>query len=480
MWTIHLIEAAILAYLAWVVVATGTLLTQRRSPTATLSWLFAFIALPFVSGLFYIVFGPRRLQRRRLRYGLARRSLGGPITEYIRSSSSETKPRLSADAAGLAMVASRLGQGDPTFASSVKLMDTGAQYLAALERAITEARHHVHCEYYIWEPDRVGAHFRDLLTEACRRGLTVRVLIDGVGSRAAKRAFWAPLREAGGEVRRFNRLGLSIGRLNFANFRTHRKIVVCDGAVGFLGGKNLHDSVSATHSGKGAWRDTHVRIEGEPVRRLQRIFLENWMYTGGKFVLDMESVKRYFPAAREPRGKAVQLLASGPDDDRFPLHAFFLAAISTARYRVWITTPYFVPDEPLEYAMRVAVLRGVEVQLIVPHKGDSKIVTAASRTYCDALGAAGVNVFEFGPPMLHAKTLVVDDTMALVGTANMDNRSFRLNFEVAAAFYDKDVIDEVAAHFAADRKMARAFRKRRGTPMAAMLESIARLTSPVL
>lgn len=480
MWDTSLLILVLVAYLGFVVVATGTLLTQRRAPAATLAWMFAFIALPFVSGLYYIVFGPRRLQRRRLRYGLARQSLGAPITQYIRSSSCTTKPQLSADASGLAKVVSRLGQGDPTFATGVKLMDTGEQYLAMLEHAIAAARHHVHCEYYIWEPDRVGARFRDLLVDAAKRGVKVRVLVDGVGSRAAKNAFWKPLREAGADVRRFNRLGLSLGRLSFANFRTHRKIVVCDGAVGFLGGKNLHDPVSATVSGKGAWRDTHVRIEGEPVRRLQRIFLENWMYSNGKFILDLENVKRYFPPAMQAHGKAVQLLASGPDDERFPLHAFVLAAISTARYRVWITTPYFVPDEPLEYALRIAVLRGVEVQVIVPHEGDSRIVTFASRTYCDALGNAGVNVFEYGPPMLHAKTMVVDDTMAMVGTANMDNRSLRLNFEVAAAFYDKDVIGEIAAQFAADRKVARPFRKRRGAKTAALLESVARLASPVL
>ena len=475
------LDIALAVYFAWVLAATGTILMQRRAPAATLSWIFAFVALPFVSGLYYVLFGPRRLHRRRLRYGIARKSLASQVTEYIRSSCCQVKPQLNADAAGLAKVVSRLGQGDPTFASSVKLLDTGDIYIAALERAIVSATHHIHCEYYIWEPDAVGTRFRDLLTAAARRGVIVRVLIDAVGSRAAKASFWEPLHEAGGTVLRFNPLRLtSPGSLNFANFRTHRKIVVVDGFAGFMGGKNLHDPVSATTSGKGAWRDMHARIDGEPVRRLQRLFLENWTYAGGKFVLDMESVKRYFPPAKEGRGKAVQILASGPDDDRYSIHAFYLAAISTARYRIWITTPYFVPDEPLEAALRIAVLRGVEVHLIVPVKGDSRLVTAASRTYCEALGTAGVQVYEYGPPMLHAKTMVVDDTMATVGTANLDNRSFRLNFEVAAAFYDKDVIDEVAAQFQEDRKLARNFRKRRSDRVQALFESIARLSSPVL
>lgn len=473
-------QIALVLYFPWVVVATWTILQQRRSPAATLSWIFAFVALPFVSGLYYVVFGPRRLQRRRLRYGLARRSIAGQIQEYIRSSASTVKPQLSPDAAAMAKVVSRLGQGDPRFATAVKLLDTGDAYISALQRAMDVAEHHIHCEYYIWEPDSVGLRFRDLLVEAAKRGVQVRVVVDAVGSRGANAKFWEPLVAAGGEWRPFNPLRLALGSLNFANFRTHRKIVVIDGAVGFLGGKNLHDPVSATASGKGAWRDMHTRIDGEPVRRLQRLFAENWIYAGGGFVLDLENVKRYFPKAKDQAGKAVQVLASGPDDDRYSIHHFFLVAISTARYRVWISTPYFIPDEPLEYALRVAVLRGVDVQLIVPHEGDSKVVTAASRTYCDALGEAGVRVFEYGPPMLHAKTMVVDDTMGLVGTANLDNRSFRLNFEVAAAFYDKDVIGQLAATFAADRAASRPHKRRRSARMGALLESLARLASPVL
>ena len=157
------------------------------------------------------------------------------------------------------------------------------------------------------------------------------------------------------------------------------------------------------------------------------------------------------------------------------------AAISVARQRVWIETPYLIPDEPLEAALRVAVLRDVDVQVIVPKAGDSRLVTAASRTYCDALGRAGVHVFQYGPPMLHAKTMLVDDVMGLVGTANMDNRSFRLNFEIAAAFYDQGVIDHLAKRFQDDRRFSEPFPlRRRGPQITQLLESIARLTSPVL
>ena len=480
------VEIVLGLYVIWVITAVATLLTNRRSPTATLAWIFAFAALPVVSGVYYLFFGPRRLQRRRVRYGIARGLVADDVSAYLRASCCQVHPELPADAAALATVGKRLGQGYPTFATAVSLYDDGDGYFGALEKAIAAASHHVHLEYYIWEPDSVGAHFRDLLAAAAGRGVRVRVLHDAVGSPGVGERFWKPLRDAGGGILAFNPIRFTRGSINFANFRTHRKIAVCDGAVGLIGGMNLHDPASATRSGKNAWRDAGAMIEGEPVRRLQRLVLENWVYSGGSFTLTPENLAQYFPPVnldtREAgKLKPVQVLASGPDDERAPIHAFFLAAISTARRRIWIETPYLIPDEPLEAALRIAELRGVDVQVIVPREGDSRLVTAASHTYCQSLGKAGVQVYEYGPPMLHAKTFLIDDTVAVVGTANMDNRSFRLNFEVAAAFYDADTIARLARRFDADRTASRPFPGRsRGPRFTAFLESIARLTSPVL
>jgi cardiolipin synthase len=469
------------SYVVWVVLAVVSLLLSRRSPTATLAWIFAFVALPVVSGLYYMVFGPRRLRRKLRRYGVAR-SLAGQVSNHLRNTCAQKRPALSADASALAAVGRRLGQGDPTFAAAVRLFDNGDDKLESLAAAIGEARHHVHMEYYIWEPDAVGTRFRDLLVHAARRGVEVRVLYDAVGSPAVKRSFWKPLVDAGGEVLRFNPVTLTLASLHFANFRTHRKIAVLDGQVGFLGGMNIHDLESEKRSGADAWRDEHARIDGEPVRKIQRLFLENWTYAGGSFGMTPKSVPLYFPPARpcEP-GTPVQILASGPDDDSAPLLAFFLAALASARRRVWIETPYLIPDETLESAMRIANLRGVDVQVIVPELGDSRLVTAASNTYCQALAKAGIVIFEYGPPMLHAKTIVVDDTVAMVGTANLDNRSFRLNFEIAAAFYDAKVVAELSARFERDRAASKPFPFRKRNPkLTVVLESIARLTSPVL
>ena len=464
------------SYFVWVVLACASLLLEKRSPTATLAWIFAFIAIPIVSGVYYLMFGPRRLQRRRRRYSIARTSVARKITGVPEG---PPRPELSADASGLAAVGRRLDQGEPTFATSVTLLDDGDATMQALEAQITASRHHVHLEYYIWEPDQVGTHFRDLLAAAARRGVEVRVLYDAMGSPRVNDRFWAPLREAGGEVHVFNPVHLL--RITFGNFRSHRKIAICDGLAGFLGGINMHDPASRTRSGKNAWRDQHVRIDGEPVHRIQQLFLENWNYSGGQFKLNAGNADKYFPSARIGKGIPVQIVASGPDDTTAPMHAFFLACFSTARRRILIETPYLIPDEPLESALRIAELRGVDVQVIVPKQGDSKLVTAASHTYCESMRKAGIKIFEYGPPMLHAKTIVVDESVAIVGTANLDNRSFRLNFEVAAAFYDPATIAQMVKRFEDDRAASQPFPARRHPEMVtALFESIARLTSPVL
>jgi cardiolipin synthase len=469
-------EIFIASYALWVIIACVSLLLERRSPTATLAWIFAFVAIPIVSGIYYLMFGPRRLMRRRPRYNVARKSVSRKVSGLT---DGPPRPALSADATGLAAVARRLDQGEPTFASAVKLLDDGDATMQALEEKIAESRHHVHLEYYIWEPDSVGTHFRDLLAAAAKRGVEVRALYDAMGSPNVDRRFWAPLREAGGQVIAFNPVQLL--RITFGNFRTHRKIAICDGLTGFVGGINLHEPACAKSAGKEAWRDQHARIDGEPVHRIQRLFLENWNYSKGEFKLNAGNVDKYFPPARLGKGIPVQIIASGPDDTTAPLHAFFLACFSTARKRILIETPYLIPDEPLESALRIAELRGVDVQVVVPKQGDSKLVTAASHTYCESMQKAGIKIFEYGPPMLHAKTIVVDDSVAIVGTANLDNRSFRLNFEVAAAFYDAQTIAQLAKRFEADRGASRPFpSKRRPELVTAFFESVARLTSPVL
>jgi cardiolipin synthase len=309
-------------------------------------------------------------------------------------------------------------------------------------------------EYYIWEPDQTGTWLRDELGKKAAEGLEVRVLVDGLGASKTNQKFWQPLRAAGGIVEYFNQLSFSRWYPRMVNFRTHRKLVICDGTIGFIGGMNITDSHTARFSADAAWRDTHLKLEGAAVKGLQLVFEEDWAYATDQLLDDA----RYHPVEKRcsPQGASlVQIISSGPDEKYDAIHKLFFSAITTARQRVLLTTPYFVPDDAILLALITARLRGADVQILVPSSGDLPIVAAAARSYYPELLAAGIRIYEYGPPVLHAKTLVIDNTLAIIGTANTDNRSFKLNFEVVAACYDASLCERLAVAFREDLRRAR-------------------------
>jgi cardiolipin synthase A/B len=295
--------------------------------------------------------------------------------------------------------------------------------------------------------------------------------------------------------------------------RHYRKIVVIDGTIGFTGGMNVTDDHSVRAKGKAAWRDTHIRMVGPAVHGLQATFMENWVFaTGDDLGCDRpERFASFFPPtpageeladvatfgdpavsvamSSRPEGSTpvaapqiAQILASGPDDDVYAIEAFYFAAITSAQERLWLTTPYFVPGEAILAAIASAAHRGVDVRLLLPCKTDSIWVDAASRTYHDELLAAGARIYLYESPMLHAKTAIVDDALAIVGTANLDNRSFRLNFEVVAACYGGPFVAELAHAFEVDLAHAKRQELREAkSPFAQrLLASAARLLAPQL
>ncbi|MCC6136001.1 MAG: cardiolipin synthase [Candidatus Contendobacter sp.] len=477
--TEHFIPLLSLGWLLWIVLVGIGLILERRSPTATLAWLLALLFMPYFGFIVYLLLGPRRLRRRRLRYGRARDRL-------IQSTHRLDRARAIASgfpAAGLerqlATLLERTGQGAPTPAVSATLLESGDACYSALETAITAARHHVHLEYYLWQPDAVGIRLRDVLIEKARAGVQVRLLLDAIGSDRISNRFLQPVRDAGGETAWFNPLSLRRLRPNHINFRTHRKIVVCDGRIGFTGGINISAEHSATASGPSAWRDTHLRIEGEPVHRLQFIFLEDWYFATDQAPFTPE----FFPQFPESStGPWVQIVESGPDNTRQAIARLYFAAIAGAQQRVLLATPYFVPSEALTAALISAALRGVEVRILVPKQSDSRLVTAAARSYYDELTSAGVRIDQYGPGMLHAKLLVVDERVAAMGSANFDNRSLALNFEVMAVSYDAGLAERLTSSFEADLHQASRYVKpgRRATFSQRLGESMARLLSPLL
>jgi cardiolipin synthase A/B len=467
--------------ITWLIGLSTWIILERRSPAATLAWVFALAWIPVLGIPVYLLIGPRRLRRKKMRYRRGRcRVAEISQSTHDRHQASDLGATDLVKSERLASLAIRAGQPPPSLARAARWFTDGDSCYEAIEQAILKAERHIHLEYYIWEPDRTGARFRDLLCEKARAGVEVRLLVDAVGAAWTRSNFFRPLREAGAEIAKFNRITLARFRPDWINFRTHRKIVVCDGRIGFTGGINICDEHSAAVAGAAAWRDTHVCIEGPPVEHLQLAFLEDWQFATGR----CPRAKDYFLDSTTPAtGPCVQILSSGPDQDSHAIERFFFAAITSAEDRVLVTTPYFVPNEALLSALTTAALRGVDVRILVPKRGDSWLVTAAARSYFEELARAGVRICEYGPPMLHAKTLVVDDRIALVGTANMDNRSFRLNFEIAAVFYDREIAGSLARTFERDQGRSKTWQlcEWRRAPLSQKLgESLARLLSPLL
>lgn len=458
--------------LGWIGYLVGLgiyIVLQKREPAATISWLVSLAALPYVGFLVYYVFGPQKIKRHRARRRRHHVSLPGDPDAPGEEESVELRT-LAHATTGL----------PPTSARDVRLLLDGGHKYPALLADIARARHHVHLEYYIYEPDASGTALRDALVERARAGVAVRLLLDAMGSKKASRRFFAPLLEAGGELAWFHpSRPWMLWRRPWVNLRTHRKIVVIDGAVGYLGGINITDEQDERLRAD-AYRDLHLRVEGDAVRALQVVFVEDWAYATERRDFVGDVARAMPPPAAGPI--STQLLVSGPDSDWESIHRLHVGVIHAASKRVWLATPYFVPGEAAMMALTSSALGGVDVRLLVPKMSDSRLVTYCVRSYFDELLAAGVKVYEYGPRMLHTKAMLVDDQLAIIGSANFDHRSFRLNFEASLLFDDAGVAAELAQLI--EREFAHAPRVRndrdRSLWRARVPEAFARLLSPLL
>ncbi|MGB9148857.1 MAG: cardiolipin synthase [Burkholderiales bacterium] len=467
-----ILYSLIALWIAYVIALSIIIVLQKRPPISSLSWILSLAFLPYFGFLIYYVLGPQRLKRQRLRRLRVRASL------HTLAEVGHLKGSLHTDVPVHVSQQIRLGQATTDFPIStchtLDLLIDGEETFGAIFAAIRAAKYHVHLEYYIYEPDKIGTALRDLLIEKASKGVKVRLLVDALGGAKLKEKFLAPLRSAGAEIAFFHPTRMRARPV--WNMRTHRKIVVCDGEVGFTGGINICDNEDE-RTRPDAYHDAHLHIEGAAVRWLQTIFVEDWFYTTNE-ALASDNLLPNIP----PGPFSVQIIPSGPDSEWEAIHRMYISAIENGTKRIWLTTPYFVPGEAALMAITSAALRGVEVKLLVPRRGDSAFVTAAARSYYDELLRAGVLVFEYTERMLHSKTLVVDDDFALIGTANFDNRSFRLNFEVCATAYGKHLNAQLVKQFQKDLRTAKPVSIKRAKPPFHMrlFDAVARLFSPLL
>jgi cardiolipin synthase len=338
----------------------------------------------------------------------------------------------------------------------VTLLVDGPKTLTAIRNAIESAHHHVHLETYIFADDEVGRALRDLLIRRRQEGVEVRVLYDAIGSVTTPAAFFEPMRQAGVEVLQFRPLNPTRTMPWKLNNRDHRKIVVVDGRVAFTGGINISSTYASSSSlrpgpkngQEEAWRDTHVEIEGPAAAQFQTLFVKIWERAGGKL---SDASAQYFPPLAPGGAELVAAVASsGGDRHETTIYDTYVAAIGHASSRLWMTQAYFAPDPALRQALIAAARRGVDVRVIVPSFSDSALIFHASRADYDELLAGGVRIYEQRYAMLHAKSMVIDSALSMVGSANFDIRSFLHNNEVNAVVVGSEFAERMEALFQRD------------------------------
>jgi cardiolipin synthase len=476
-----------LLYLLLLVGVCIRIIYDTSSTVKTLAYLLLVIFLPLFGILFYFAFGinyrKRELYTKKI---IADDNVWEKIKQNITAYSVQTYfDTKEASRPNKQLARYLLHQMSPlTSGNTARLLINGEEKFPAVLQALEEAKDHIHIEYYIYENDTIGQAIRDILVKKAAEGVSIRFIYDDFGSHDIGKNLVKTLKKNGVEAYPFYKIRFIIFA-NHLNYRNHRKIIIIDGTKAFVGGINVSDKyINQNQPGsKLFWRDTHLFIEGPGVYYLQYLFICDWNFCSGKTI---EHPKPFFPAftaANRPGDKIIQIAASGPDSVHPTILYALLYAIYQAEEEILITTPYFIPDQSIMDAIIVAALGGVSVQLLVPGKSDSRLVEIAACSYYEELLSAGVKLYFYQKGFVHAKTLVVDRRLAVIGTANMDCRSFDLNFEVNAIVYDEALAGSLADIFQKDlthsKLMEQALWSERSV-YRKFLEKIARLLSPLL
>lgn len=427
-------------FAARITIGAVIIMRSRGTPAVRLAWLVVLMAVPVVGIVAYLLVGEPRLGRRRVRrYLAAVNTLRVREPEYAAAG-----PPAPADIdpgyRQIAHLAESVGGNIPQGGHALRLYGDTDLFIQSLVEDIHRARSHCHLLFYIFLTDHSGTRIADALIEAAGRGVTCRVLVDAVGSRGFLHSGLCRRLQAEG-IRVVEALPVSAARMLLArlDLRNHRKIAVIDGIVGYTGSQNIADAEFALKAKYAPWVDAMVRIEGPVVRDLQMLFVQDWHMETHETLKDVLAIR----PEPVPDGETVQVIGTGPACYNEAMVQMTLATMHTATEELIITTPYFVPDEATLAALYTSALRGVEVSLVVPARNDSPLVAAASRSYYARLLNAGVAIHEYGSGLLHAKTISVDRRLAMITTANIDRRSFELNFEVSMMVYDSNFASQL-------------------------------------
>ena len=447
---------------------------DNRNPIATLAWILVLLFLPYIGAVFYFFFGMDTRKRKYIR----RRFLAQIQQRATLSYRSYSKKMPFKEYSRLVSYLENTAEAYPMQNCSIDVINNTSDFITKLLESINKAQSHIHLQFYIFENDELGGKVRDALIEKARQGVEVRVIYDSVGCWSVKPSFFDAIRRAGGYVESFMKVRFPLFT-NKINYRNHRKVVVVDGKIGFIGGCNIANRYVAGING-GCWRDTMLMLQGDGVYALQVSFLVDWFFANGSLV----SGKDYFPLQGKDYGTSyMQVITSNPVMTWRTVSGGLTMALSRANSYFYLQTPYLMPNDKVISALQNAALSGIDVRLMIPQRSDSRLADYATRSYLKELLQAGVKVYMYRAGFLHAKTFVSDDILSCVGSANLDFRSFDYNFEICAYVYDLGVAKRMRTIFIDDmvnceRVLLRDYKSR--SSVCRCLESIARLVSPLL
>jgi cardiolipin synthase len=435
--TLVILLVLILAAAAW---AAGHALLHKRDPRSALVWVSLSLTIPVFGPLLYWLLGINRITRRAHHWHKS--GLRPDFQDLVSfpTFSSAHLPDVYRGLQNLESLSDRVVRTRTHFGNRLVLLTNGEEAYPAMLDAIGRASHSIHMCSYIFDGDQAGEQFITALTAAVKRGVAVRVIVDAMGERYSTVTARTALSGSGVDIRHY----LPLYKGPFINLRNHRKLLLVDGAIGFTGGMNIRSNhcLSVTDIAH-ATSDLHFLVQGPVLRDLQRVFLEDWYFVSGQLLDD----PLYSPLLKPCGSAFVRAVADGPDREFRKLEWIVMGALAAARHRVWIMTPYFIPDRSMVTALITAALRGVEVTLILPQLNNLPFVAWASRASYWELIKNGVKILEQPAPFAHTKLFLVDNLWSLIGSANLDTRSFRLNFELNLSVFDQDLSAELTKHF---------------------------------
>ncbi len=469
-------------YFLTVVFIAILIILENRNPVKTISWILVLVLLPFAGIVIYLFFGQeyrknKMYSRKGLRNLEKLRNLTLEQLDNLPENHLQISDQLYSKKRLMNLLLSN-SNAIITNNNEIKILRNGEETFPEIFRAIEQATHHIHLEYYIVEDDKIGNYLRELLIQKALEGVEVRFIYDDVGSWELKRKWLRTMTDAGVMVDCFMRVRYPM-LTSKVNYRNHRKILVVDGETAFVGGLNFADRYQDGVPGIGPWRDTHIKIIGGGATALQIIFMADWYFVS-KEILKGE---KYFKPFESGNGKLVQIASSGPDSDWESIGQAYFAAIASAAEYVYISSPYLMPPADIVTALKTSALGGIDVRIIVPGMSDAVSAKWGTNSYIEELLEAGVKIYFYKAGFIHSKVIVVDGTFSSVGTANLDFRSLETNFEVNAMVYDEEIAKILTNQFLddqnkSDRVALEDWKKR--PRINKIKESFARILSPML